>query len=113
MDKNAFFAGVEAGGLKRGEVDVPGFGRVHTRGLTGDEYDRFEAESTVKGPDGKQVFKASRALLARLGVVNEHGQHVFGDEDLPRLRNLGPAVLIPIANSILTLSGVGEAIEKN
>ena len=89
-------------------VNVPGFGDVTVRALTGDEYDRFEAACSAKGPDGKAEYKADRATLVRLSVIDpETGLHVFDDADIPALRAEPAKVLIPISKAAYRLCGVG------
>jgi hypothetical protein len=105
FDKTKFFAATKP---ETEAVDVPGFGTVTVRGLTGAEYDRFEAACGGKGEDGKPAYKTDRALMARLAVVDpETGAAVFGDEDLPALRAEPVKVLAPIVAAAFRLCGLG------
>lgn len=92
--------------LPRETVKTPK-GEVTVRGLTGDEWDGYEAACVRPGADdaGGRV-RANRALLARLSVVDPAtGAHLFGDADVPKLAGLPVACLTPIANAAMRLSG--------
>jgi hypothetical protein len=107
VSKSAFFAAAAV--LPTKVVNVPGYGPLSVRGLTSAEYDEFEAASTVKTAAGKQEFKADRAVLVKLGALqNESDEPLFTDADLPKLRDLPARVLVPVARAILDLSGAGE-----
>lgn len=100
MDRLAFFNFAESQ-LPRETVDVPGFGPVTVRGITGAEYARYEEASTVPGEKGEPpTFRADRGTLVRLAVIDpQTGAHVFTDADVPRLRDLPYAVLAPICHA--------------
>lgn len=90
-------------------VTVPGFGPVTVRPLTGAEYDRYEVACTGKGEDGKSAYRTDRPLLVRLAAVDpDTGEAAFADADLPALRRLPAAVLIPVARAVVRMCGLGE-----
>jgi hypothetical protein len=92
--------------LETETVDVPGFGPVTVRALTGTDYDRFEA--ACRGG------QADRALLTRLAAVDpETGLHLFGDDDLPALGKLPVKAIEPLCKAAFRLCGVGEDYGKN
>jgi hypothetical protein len=97
------------------KLAVPELGEVHVVGLTGAEWDEYEAGCvTIEG--GKTRTKADRARLVRLGVVSEGGVKVFRDEDEEYLATLPNRVLGPIAAAVADLSGAtggrAEAVGK-
>lgn len=81
-------------------VAVPGGGAVVVRGLTGAEWDRYEA-ACVEVDGDERRFKANRALLVRLGAV----EPAFGDDDLAALAASGSRFINPVAAVIARLSG--------
>jgi hypothetical protein len=110
FDKSRFLAA----SLKPETVVVPGFGPVGVRPLRADEYERFEAACERKGPDGKLVYRTDRAILVRMAAVHpETGEPVFTDDDLPAIRTMPTAFLLPVARVALKLCGVGEDAAGN
>jgi hypothetical protein len=84
-----------------------GGSRYTVRGLFVSEWDDYERACTTV-VDGKPRFENSRALLLRYGVVNDDGSHVFGDDDLPRLKTAPASIVKPLAEEIYKLSGTGN-----
>lgn len=112
FDKAKFLAPAQAPETET--VTVPGFGPVMVRGLTGDEYDRFEAACTQKAADGKAEYKTDRPLLVKMAAIDpDTGFPLFGDDDLPALRAKPAKALIPVAKAAFRLSGAGEDAAGN
>ena len=106
----------KAGSRKTETLEVPDMGPVTVQGLSGAEYDEYESACVTTS--GKSLtHKANRALLLRLGVVDEEGKKVFREEDMEDLKKLPAAIVQPLATAIIRLSGVSgsetEEIEKN
>lgn len=96
--------------------DVPGIGDVKVRGLTGAEYDEYEASCvTTVGKTTKH--KANRPMLLRMGVLNGENLQLFRDDDMEWLKTLGADATVPLATAIMRCSGATaeevEEIEKN
>jgi hypothetical protein len=98
--KEQFFAT----GVPTSVVSVGGH-RYTVRGLTVEEWDRYERSCTTV-IDEKPRFENDRALLLRLGVVNEDGAHVFDDSDLPKLKAASCKLVKPLAEEIYKLCNV-------
>jgi hypothetical protein len=97
-------------------IEVADFGTVTVQGLSGAEYDEYESSCVQQ--NGKSItHKANRALLLKLGVVDEEGKRVFRDEDMEDLKKLPAGIVQPLATAIIKLSGASaseqESIEKN
>lgn len=106
----------KAGDRQTEVVPVPGMGDVSVQGLSGAEYDEYEA-SCVSSNGKSLSHKANRALLLRLGVLGEDGKKLFRDEDLDDLKALPYSIVQPLASAIIRLSGASaseaEELEKN
>lgn len=101
------------------EVDVPEWGGVvRVRGLTGAERDRFEA-SIIRMQGRRRVMRMKdiRAKLVALTVVDEDGQHLFTETDIPALSEKSAAALQRVVDVAQQLSGITEKdlqeLEKN
>ncbi len=73
--------------LERETVDVPEWGcRVIVRGMTAAERDAFEQSTfEMKGKNVKFNLANVRARLVAACCVDEHGQRVFGDDQVAAL----------------------------
>jgi hypothetical protein len=115
-DIRAKFQQVAQAPRQTATLTVPTLGTVTVAGLTGGEWDEYEAGCVVEKGKAKS-FKANRARLLRLCVVDDAGKRVFRDEDEAFLANLPAAVSNPIAARAMALCGAteaeGEAIEGN
>lgn len=79
---------LKANDLKTEEVAVPEWGgEVLVRTMTGEERDKFEADSVTfnKKGEAKQNFANTRARLVALVCVNEEGEPLFSGYDIPDL----------------------------
>lgn len=95
--------------VKSESVDVAGVGPVEVRGLTGGDYDEFEAGCTVDDGKGGRAFKMDRALLVKL-TVYEPGTDtpVFAGDEVSAVRNLPASILNPIARVAVRLCGLDD-----
>ncbi|GIV86631.1 MAG: hypothetical protein KatS3mg054_0660 [Chloroflexus sp.] len=100
-------------------VEVPEWGgAVRVRGLTALERDRLMA--TFFDLEGGGRIKAEktaeyRVALAALGIVDEDGKRMFGDDDIAALGAKSPQAIERIADAVARLSGLTdvEELEKN
>jgi hypothetical protein len=96
------------------KIVVPQWGEVLIRGLSSSEYDRYERASYREVPGKGVEFHSNTAVLVRYGVVNDAGQHVFSDDDLPALADkLTAEIARPLRAGIFKLCGVGVDVGKS
>lgn len=81
-----------------GEVAVPEWGEQATIRIRG-----LSAREAIEISECDQVERHGRVVS--LGAVDEHGNRLFGDADVPKLMDLAVAPLLRIATAILDLSG--------
>ena len=89
-------------------LEVPEWGGPEVvRELTGQERDTFES-SMLDMESGKPELRmvGTRAMLAALSCVDEQGQRLFTEEDLPALRSLSGAALSRVFEVASRLSGL-------
>jgi len=94
------------------EVDCPAWGGfVLVRGLTGAERDRFEMQIMQQKGRKKVVWNKEhvRARLVVAGVIDEDGELVFSQSDIPAVSRKSAAALEPVFDTIRRLSGMTEA----
>lgn len=105
-----------AAGVRRESIEIPGYGAVTVRGLSGEEYDRYEA-ATVRRDGDDVTHRADRGLLVLLAAEEVPGKPLFIEADLPALRAAPMPFLKPICEKAIALSGAAadgmRAIEKN
>jgi hypothetical protein len=102
----------EARDIEKVEVAVPQWGgSVYVKSMDGRERDRFDEFCYTR--QDKSNFSGMRALLVRLCVVDEGGQHVFTDEDLPALEQKNAAVVTDVFMRAQALNRLTRAdVEK-
>ena len=98
--------------LKRQKLTIPELGDVYIREFTSQEASEFQAMSTQL-MDGTKIRDAKRLaeLTARVliwAVVDENGDQVFNEDDLPAVMALPNRIVDKIATSVLDLSGQGQ-----
>ncbi len=72
------------------EIDVPEWGgSVRLRVMTGSERDKFEADFV----DGKKSVEMVRAKLVAKCLVDEHGERLFAETEIPSLSDKSASVL--------------------
>lgn len=93
-------------------VEVEGHGKVYVRGLTAEERDDYEQSLLERDGDGRTRVKAHhkniRAALAARCLVDERGERMFTDKDIPSLGKVDSAFLDHIWNVARRLSGMSE-----
>lgn len=96
------------------DVEVPEWGGVvRVRSLMGAEKDAFEASVLVTKRVGKRLVQQPsyvnvRAKLVAQCVVDEDGQRLFGDEDIPALGRKSAAALDRIVEVAKRLNRMSE-----
>lgn len=86
---------------------LPGLGEVKVRGMTGRERDQWERR--IVDSKGKMRMANFRSTLIVACTVDESGNPMFSEADIPALKNLPAATLEPIVNLAMKLSGISEA----
>ena len=102
------------------EVQVPEWKTsVWVRSMTLDERDAWEASivETNKGGETKQNHKDFYSKLIVKTAVDEQGNRLFEDTDIPRLQKKSARAMGRIFKAAQRLNGIGqdatEALEKN
>ena len=101
------------------ELHVPQWGgTVRVRGMSGTQRDAFEkaisrekrsGSSKRSGKTTTEIIREQlRARLVAWCVVDDSGQRVFTDDDLPGLNAKSGAALEPIVDAAMRLSGMGD-----
>lgn len=96
--------------IRTEEVRVPEWGgSVLVRGLTGAERDRFE-DSIVEMRGQKRIFHMEhiRARLVALSVVDEQGNRIFTEADIPALSKKSALALQRVFEVAQRLSGLSD-----
>jgi hypothetical protein len=101
------------------EVKVPEWGgSVLVKGMTGAERDKFEA-SNMEGKGKKQKFNLEnlRAKLVAKSVVDEKGDHLFQESDIPALGKKSASALERVFSVAMRINGISaddvEELTKN
>jgi len=96
------------------EMDVPTIGRVKIHGLGLGEKEEWEKESFKVNVE-KNNLKISNAdvQLLMLTVHNQHGQRLFTDKDMGRMRMMPAVYLEPVIETARKLSGIGKQAVKD
>lgn len=101
--------------LKRQDVDIPGHGVIIVQELTGAQGAEFQRISmTIADAQTRQIKDAGAlarlsALAVMWGAVDEAGQPLFTEDDLPAIMAMGTSFLDALAGPILELSGLDLA----
>ncbi len=102
---------LSADDLPREMVEVPEWGgRLWVRSMTGLERDAYEA-SLLQGGEKDQAarMKNLRARLVALTAVNEKGERLFAETDVPALGAKSAKALNRVADASLRMNGIGAA----
>lgn len=93
--------------LIKEKVEIPEWGGyVFVRCLTGTERDDFESSLiSQKGTSKSSNFKNLRAKLVALTVVDDEGNRIFTDADVPALGKKNAAILDMLFDKAQELSG--------
>lgn len=97
-------------------IDVDG-NPVRLRSVLASEFARVEAKvsqaSSSTGAKRASGLANANALIAQIHIVDDDGNLVFAEDDLPALRELPNDVMQRIVSCSLALSGIsGEDIEE-
>lgn len=107
LDKASIFGKSD---IETRTVPVPEWGGdVQVRGLTGFERDAFE--STILDQRGKKAkvdLRNARARLVSMTVVNDKGELLFSDDDIPMLGTKSASALDRIYDVAAALSGLSD-----
>lgn len=97
-----------AADLQFEDVQVPEWGgTVRVRGMTGEERDAWEsALLEARSDDKKQNARNVRATLVSLTVVDENGQRLFAEADIPALGKKSVKALQRVYNVAQRLSRI-------
>lgn len=93
------------------EVVVPEWGgrKVRVMGLTGRGRDDYEAAILdQRGKKTRVNMRNARARLVALTVVDERGERIFSDDDIPMLGQKNAAALDRIFDVARRLSGLSD-----
>lgn len=90
------------------DVPVPEWGgKVRVRGMTGEERDAWEAALLeARSEDKKHNARNVRATLVSLTVVDENGQRLFSEADIPALGRKSVKALQRVYNVAQRLSRI-------
>jgi hypothetical protein len=104
--------------VPREKITVPDLGDIYVWGLTSGEKDSYEDQVMKFNARNRQLSMVrARALLLRMTARNQHGTHLFGDEDMGRLQMIPAAIVDPILTVARRLSGMAtgeiEDLVKN
>jgi len=100
------------------KVIVPELGDIWVHGLTCGEKDDYE-NNVVQFNRGSRELRLNnaRAVLMQLTVRNQHGNRLFAEKDIGKLRNLPAGIVDPILDVARKLSGMAtgeiEELVKN
>lgn len=100
------------------KVTVPELGDIWVHGLTCGEKDDYE-NNVVQFNRGSRELRLNnaRAVLMQLTVRNQHGNRLFAEKDIGKLRNLPAGIVDPILDVARKLSGMAtgeiEELVKN
>jgi len=105
---------LEAADILTEEIIVPDWGgSVFVRGLTGAQRDEFEMQ-VMEQRGRKQIWnrKDVRARLVVVSVVDEDGELLFSQSDIPAVSKKSARALEPIFDTARRLSGMSVADVK-
>lgn len=101
--------------LRTRQVEVPQWGKTLTiREMGLDDGVKFAALLRTRG-DGKSVNLTAEdiaAVVAR-GVIDENGERLFSDADIPKLALKNQKALLLLYTEIVALTGDAEEAAKN
>lgn len=92
-------------------VPVPEWGgEVRVRGLTAAERDQYESSFVaIKGKNASTNMSNARARLVVMSVVDDSGERIFANSDIPVLGAKSAAAMDRIYSVASRLSGVTDA----
>lgn len=112
-DKSAFFVGV-ARNFKVVPVPEVGAGAaIRLRSLTAKERDAYEQDVQIKTKKGYEIDPQHlREKLIIRTAVDERGELLFGEDDLPKLADMPSVVIVRLFRAAQELCGLTEDAEE-
>ena len=96
------------------EMDVPTIGRVKVHGLGLGEKEDWEKNSfRVNVEKNDLTISNADAQLLILTVHNQHGQKLFSDKDMGRMRMIPAMYAEAVIETAKRLSGIGKQAVKD
>ena len=96
------------------EMDVPTIGKVKIHGLGLGEKEDWEKESfKINVENNDLTISNADAQLLILTVHNQHGQKMFANKDMGRLRMIPAIYIEPVIAMARRLSGIGKQAIKD
>jgi len=91
------------------EMDVPTIGKVKVHGLgLGEKEDWEKSSFKVNVSKNDLTISNADAQLLMLTVHNQHGQKLFAEKDMGRMRMIPAVYLEPVIETARRLSGIGK-----
>ena len=90
----------------RDVAKLPNGGEVLCRGLTSQEYGRLQNE--IRDDEGVADWEAAGPIYCVYGVLKPDGSQAYSMNDVGKLYQIPRALLQPMVNKILDLTGVTE-----
>jgi len=94
----------------RDTVSLPNGQVVLVRGLTTQEYGRIQNE--MRDEDGVVDWEATAPLYVVYGALKPDGSQAFGMEDVGQIVETARAMVQPIVDKVIELTGVSEEAKK-
>lgn len=112
MDKAALLL---KGQRRTAKVSVPGFGEVHLRSLSEKEWAAYQRDSIdlKTGQVTAHGVATAKPRLIALCVVDEKGDRVFGNSDVPAISEMDAAAVNKLYEACEKFAGVTDEEAKN
>lgn len=81
-------------------------GDVRLRSITAQQREHWERR--LRGADGKPNIIGARARLIAMCAVDEHGNRLFTEDDIPRLSRKSAKVMERLFDAARKLNGIGD-----
>lgn len=96
----------ELAGRKSEDVPLPGNGSMRVQELSVGQRQLFLDRVRMNGPGDELA-----AYLLRLSAIDENGEALFTDDDLPNIALLSASFLDKASEAIMRISGIGAKKE--
>lgn len=104
---------LEADDLEHEDVPVPEWGgTVRVRALTGAERDSYEMRMAVARQKGDTDVDIRASLVGRC-MIDENGERLFTNRELPQLARKSGAVLDRVFDVVARLSGISSEADDD
>ena len=108
-DPLSLFENMGAENAPRDVVTLPNGKSMLVRGLTSQEYGTVQAEMR---DEGEVDFQATAPLYLLYGVLKPDGKQAFDNADIGKIMNTPRALVQPLLDKILDLTGVSPDANK-